>query len=235
MSLTHSEYLDVLQGAVDQFATVLAEGDLAGEVPGCPGWTLADLTRHLGGVHRWARDIVITGEMGEREAGPTDPAELHPWFVEGAGLLLDTLRSTDPTTPTWTFGPEPRVVGFWARRQALETTVHLWDAHGSQGRAWEIDPVLAADGVDEVVTVFVPRQLRNGRLDPLPGAVRIEIEGGPALTLSTEEDPPEPGATVRGPADRLLLALWRRVPVSGLEVSGDAELAESVFRAPLTS
>lgn len=32
-------------------------------VPTCPGWTVRDLLRHLGGIHRWAGTHV-------REAGP---------------------------------------------------------------------------------------------------------------------------------------------------------------------
>lgn len=59
------------------FAAVLDHAALGQPVPTCPGWTLRELTRHLGGIHRWA-----TGYVGEarREYWPVDlPDVVGTW------------------------------------------------------------------------------------------------------------------------------------------------------------
>ena len=62
--------------------------------------------------------------------------------------------------------PPPR--RFWARRQAHETTIHSVDAVAAALGRWPtasdvtIDPVLAADGIDELLTGFITRG--KGRL-----------------------------------------------------------------------
>jgi len=40
-------------------------------------------------------------------------------------------------------------------------------------------------------------------------------------------DPGEADAFVRGPAERLYLALWNRAPLSSVETSGDEQLLRS--------
>ena len=239
MVLTLSSYQASLERDAAAFIDIVREGDLNREVPGCPGWSAGDLARHLGGVHRWARDIIINGEPGDRPEGPIERDPLVAWLDQGAADLIGILRTVDPVTETWTFGPPPRQVAFWSRRQAHETAVHLLDAQRSQGIAGVMDPVLAADGVDEVVRVFVPRQVRAGRLPVLERGVRIVLADVdvPDLVLGGEgTDPAAPTeATVTGTAVDMLLALWRREGIDRLEVDGDVELVTSTFAAALTS
>jgi uncharacterized protein (TIGR03083 family) len=150
-------YLAHLERGVGDFAALLDAGDLDASVPGCPGWRLTDLAHHLGGIHRWARRALVEGPSDERAIdAPTDRAALAAWFREGAGALIDTLRATDPATPCWTFGPRPRVAAFWFRRQAHETVLHTHGAAASQGLTRPLDPALALDGIDEIVTMFFP-------------------------------------------------------------------------------
>jgi hypothetical protein len=57
--------------------------------------------------------------------------------------------------------PPPR--RFWARRQAHETTIHSVDAIAARSQRWPtasdvaIDPLLAADGIDELLMGFITR------------------------------------------------------------------------------
>jgi uncharacterized protein (TIGR03083 family) len=228
--LTPDAYLQHLGRAGDAFAACLGAGDLDAPVPACPGWTLTDLAHHLGGIHRWARTAVVEGRPGPETAdGPTDRETLVGWFRDGVAALVDTLRATDPTTPCWTFGPKPRVAAFWFRRQAHETVLHARDA----GTTDPLDPALALDGVDEVVTMFLPRQLRLGRTALLPATLGLAPTEGGHWVLGGAGDP---DATVSGPAEAVLLLVWHRIGLDDprLTVSGSRAAADAVLAAALT-
>ena len=94
--------------------------------------------------------------------------------------------------------------------------MHLYDALASQGAtdSWDVDPELAWDGVDEVASVFYPRQVRLGRTDPLPAPVRLTASD---LGRSAVFEPAGEGEPVElaAPATELLLVLWGRLAASG--------------------
>jgi uncharacterized protein (TIGR03083 family) len=249
---TTPDFLDRLDGAMHQFADLVVTGDLEAPVPSCPGWSFADLVGHLGGVHQWARHAVIAGNPdGRPTPAPSAQPALAGWYREAADALISTLRNTDPSAPAWTFGPEPRTASFWSRRQAHETTMHLWDAGLSQGSDLPIDESMAADGVDEVIGVFFPRQVRLGRTSPLehglalaatdmsrrvgPGDPRRWVLAGDGTGPAADRDAPA-AATVTGPAERLLLLLWGRTDLGDprLAVSGDEGAAHAVLAAAIT-
>src|SRR5258706_12045265 len=103
-------------------------------VPTCPDWTVRDLVRHTGGVHRWAAAHVAGARVEpiatmEEVVGdwPADE-ELVTWFRDGHTALVETLLAADPTLDCYTFLPAPSPVAFWARRQAHETAIHRADA-----------------------------------------------------------------------------------------------------------
>lgn len=214
------DWIRLLDDATSAFARVLEEGDLDAAVPACPGWTLADLGEHLRWTHLWAAHAVTDRSPdGSPEPGGLDREVLVPGYRKAAAHLLDVLASTAPDAPAWTFGPEP-VAGFWRRRQVHETTVHLYDALASQGRAaeWPVDPALAWDGVEEVAQVFYPRQVRLGRTEPLPGTLRLHATDLDAAPVQVGDV--EPVATLEGPAARILLQVWKRQPVADPAVAG---------------
>ena len=227
-----------LEAAAARFSATLT-ADLALPVPGCPGWDVRALARHLGGVHRWARFALIQPRPDEQsDDGPGPGVDVRSWFDEGARDLVATLRRTDPGTPCWTFGPPPRTAAFWCRRQAHETSMHAWDAElATCGTPTPFPLDLALDGVDEVVTMFVPRQIRLGRLAPLPQAVELRPADAPAAA-SWRLGPADrdPDALVSAPAATLLLLLWRRLPLAGagVRVTGDVDAVRTVLAAPLT-
>ncbi|HWI43063.1 MAG TPA: maleylpyruvate isomerase N-terminal domain-containing protein [Nocardioides sp.] len=220
------EWIPLLEEHTGRFADVLATGDLAAPVPACPDWTLADLGEHLRSVHAWATHAVVEGNPDGAPppvAGPGREA-LVAGYREAAGSLVAVLRRTPPDAPAWTFGPAP-VSAFWRRRQVHEVTMHVYDALASQGRAeeWSIAPELAWDGVDEVVSLFYPRQVERGRTEELAGTVRLvatDVDGG-VLDLGSGEPVVELGA----PARELLLTLWKRMP------AGDPAAAELLTAA----
>lgn len=230
-----------LRAAVADVREVLATGDLDARVPACPEWSLRQLGWHLGQIHRWVCGSILAGRSAAgAPPGPADRPGLLAWYDEGAGALLDLLAGTDPDTPCWTFGPHPRTARFWFRRQAHEHAVHVLDAHASQGEQAALDPVLALDGVDEVVDMFFPRQVRLGRIAPLTRSLAVQAEGQAVagareacwvLASDGTGPAPVPEATVTGPADALDLLLWGRIGLDDarLRLDGDPEAARAVL------
>ncbi len=233
-----ASYLTVLAEEGTALADA-ASSHLDRPVPGCPDWDLAQLVAHVGGVHHWVRQVVAAG--GERvsprgaPSPPEDSTQLLAWYRTGLADLVTSL-SVDPDTRAWTFpASAPDTVGWWRRRQALETTVHRWDAQaGATGGA--ADPVaaeLAADGVDELLTDFLPRILAAQPVDQLTGTLHLHATDTPgewwldfdAEELATRREHAKADTALRGPASGLFLWLWnRQTPeAAGLEVFGRAE------------
>lgn len=210
------------------------EADLvlpADPVPTCPGWTVRDLVTHLGGVHRWAAEIVASGRTSPGEddsaffVAPADDDALLPWFVEGAGALIGTLRAAPADLAAFVFlknAPPPAV--FWARRQAHETTIHRVDALAARlGRMPStaeagIPTAVAVDGLDELLNGFVHRRSSRLRTDEPFRTVVAATDAPVAWTVSVSADPPvvvegnDPDAHSRltGTAAALYLGLWNR-------------------------
>ena len=238
--LSPDEYQAILERDSTSFVALLRTADLSASVPACPGWDVADLARHLGGVHRWAHDAVVTGESGPRAEGPASRDDLVQWFAEGASQLVSLLRRTDPDSPAWTFGPPPRTAAFWSRRQAHETSVHLGDAQRALEVAVEADadPDFAADGVDEVASMFFPGRVRRGATPALDRGLRVvltDLPGTAFVIAGDGTDPTAPtAATLRGPAADVLLVLWGRASVESLIVEGDPAVVDEVLAAGIT-
>ncbi|MFI7687441.1 maleylpyruvate isomerase N-terminal domain-containing protein [Nonomuraea sp. NPDC049655] len=57
--LTHEQYCDAVEAADVRLVDLPAAGShMRTPVPTCPGWTLADLTRHHGTTPRWMEHLV---------------------------------------------------------------------------------------------------------------------------------------------------------------------------------
>lgn len=223
-----TDYLAHLRADVDAILGVLATAELTEPVTACPGWTLRELVEHLGNVHRWATQIVLTDNpRREEEAGVDD---LPAWFAAGAEELMTALAAADVDAPSWSFTTD-KTKGFWRRRQALETVVHRWDAERAMGEPGEISPALAADGVDEVLTLMTPRQLELGRITSLPTTASMRAtDTGNEWVLGEGA----PTAHVEASAETLLLLLWHRVEPGDPRVrtTGDAEQMLRLALAP---
>lgn len=222
-------------------AAALAAGPEA-HVSTCPKWTVHDLVDHLAGVHAWAGLAGRTAPDGERPARVKAPEgwdDLLAWWDDRLGELLDLL-SKPADTPAWSFlGPD--TIRFWSRRQAHETAIHRLDAehalHGPEVPSLLFNQDLAADGIDEYLTVAL---VRAAQLSPVERAGRVLFhaadagrtwelrltpggvpQAGPVTDSGTAED-----ATVAGTADAVYRAVWRRP--SGAIISGDVELMHAL-------
>lgn len=244
--LSLAEDLEHLARGADAMAATLESGDLGAPVPACAPWDLRALAHHLGNVHLWARAAILERRPPpEGSGGPSERAPLAAWYRGAAQALLGTLRSSDPSAECWTFGPAPHSVAFWLRRQAHETAMHAFDAARSQNAPAGFDRRLALDGIDEVVRMFFPRQVRLKRMEPLTRSLALEPADSPGTrwVLATDGAGPESGreapahATIRASAGDLLLLLWGRLELGSAQatVEGDAEAANRILGARLTS
>jgi uncharacterized protein (TIGR03083 family) len=174
--LSFPTYLDHLIEESLRFRAALIDTDPGSPVPSCPDWSAADLLWHLTEVQQFWTYVVA-----HRPADPADYAEpprsadyttlLHG-FDTATRALTQTLRSADPSAAAWSWDSE-QTVGFTFRRQALEALVHRVDAEQASGTVSPIDPALAADGVDEVLTVFYGGTPEWA--NPTPGPHLVEV------------------------------------------------------------
>jgi uncharacterized protein (TIGR03083 family) len=208
-------YLAVLRSDARDLAAAARVG-LAQPVPSCPGWSMADLVVHVGGVHRAQANIVATRaqepigikremfegvpgllpwlESSALMGGTSDleaiPAGLVEWFEEGAGILLDVLAAADADEPVWSWSGNNRVAHY-LRMMPIETAVHRWDAQLAQGRPAPIDRALALDGIAHTFEVMMP--FRRARAEALPSEGEsyrfVQTDGSGEWTVRFEEEP----------------------------------------------
>lgn len=229
---------DYLRAIADESAALLAAARRAGldaPVPSCPGWDVAELLGHIGGVQHWAAETSRRAPEGEfvardQEAIP-DRAERPDWFATATAALVTALdRPSDE--PAWTWIP-PATVGFWQRRQAHEAAMHRVDAELAAGvAAPEIEPGLASDGIDEFLEVV--QAFSNPRLSGQGETLHFhctDVDGewlarmdADGVTITREHAKGDVAA--KGTATDLLCWMQGRGPVEVLEVFGDAALLD---------
>jgi uncharacterized protein (TIGR03083 family) len=225
-----------LVAAAAELRGVIATGDLTATVPACPGWDLAALAAHVPVAFRFATvGIVEKSPNGwQEDVVASDRSALLRWWDDGWRGLQDALTTHPWDADCWTMG-EPRNVSFWVRRQCHEVTVHLWDAQSALGEAQSIPSAIALDGIDEALTMFLPRQIKRERIAPLSERIELRTDSGETFTFGGE-DGAAPVATVDGPAASLVLLLYKRISPrdASVRISGDVAAAERVLAQALT-
>jgi MDMPI C-terminal domain/Mycothiol maleylpyruvate isomerase N-terminal domain len=148
------------------------------------------------------------------------------WLHAGGERLIAVIEAAPADLQALVFladAPSPRE--FWARRQCHETTIHAVDALAADlGRypvaadTW-LDRELALDGIDELLTGFLPRP-RSRLRTPEPTTVAVLPDDAAECWLVrvgtrppvTERGAGDDGADIvlRGSAVALYLTLWNR-------------------------
>jgi uncharacterized protein (TIGR03083 family) len=237
-SVDIAAHIAALQSDGDLMTAAVRSTDPDAPVPTCPEWVLRDLVRHLGGVHRWATSYVAEAradytpaDLEQLSGGWPDDAELAEWFADGHARLVGALTAAPPDLECWTFLPAPSPLAMWARRQAHETAIHRVDTElTARSSVGGLAAPFAGDGVDELLTCFVPR--RSATLhahEPTTFAVRCTDDAGAwvldigpqgASTVSGDGSG-DAACTLSGKAGDLYLALWNRGGGDTLEAAGD--------------
>lgn len=231
--MLRTEYLSALVRDGVVFGDACEAAGLDTAVSPCPGWTVADLVWHLTEVHQFWRTMVAERlthwDQCPRPARPAD-GELLAAYRTGFAATVEVLTAADPATETWTWSSD-KTAGFVVRRMAQETAVHRWDAEQAAGRDAPIDAALASDGIDEFLSHFI--QNRAEGTAPVGGSVHLhctdvagewtvrEVESG----FDVAREHSKGDCALRGAANDLLLALWRRRPLSTVDVVGDTQVA----------
>ncbi len=226
--------------------TAAARKGLDAPVPSCPGWTVRDLVLHTGRIH-WQKELIIRegAKNPDFQVGEVED-DLIDWFSDGASKMLAAFRSADSSDPAWTWHESDKTVGFWYRRMAHETLIHRVDGELAHGGISQIDPIIAGDGIDEALTLFIagcpswatielgnsvirlntPNRswfLRFGNYSGETRSGRV-LSQVPAVALESELSNWD--CEVSGAAAALNLWLWGRGTSTELEISGEESLAE---------
>lgn len=228
--MDHAGRVEALRREAEALATAAETAGPDASVPSCPGWDVAELLAHTGRVHRWAISV-LDGDRRFPSIEPPAAAERPGWLRVGAAALADRLAAVGPAAVVWSW-TDDHTAGFWARRQANETAVHRVDAEAAAGSPMPVERSLAVDGIDELLGMTAFRRDLTGV--PEAGTVHLHCTDGEGewLVRFGGERPEvarvhaKGDVALRGPASDLLLVCYRRLPITSVEVFGDADLAE---------
>ena len=250
-TLSAELYYAEIEASTAMLAVVVDSADPQLPIPACPDWTLRQLATHLGRAQRWATEIVkarsdafIDFRAVPDGKLPSEEAERGRWLTAGATRLVAALREADGDQ-VWAFDTMAPA-SFWARRMSHEVMVHCADAHLAAGDEVDMPAELAADAIDEWLTVMsgLTAGQPDRRLTALPPGRSLHVHatdpdlagkgewlianaGDDGLRVATEHGKADVALT--GPATDVLLVLLGRLPASheAVRVIGDQELLNS--------
>jgi uncharacterized protein (TIGR03083 family) len=233
--LTYDWLIDRTLDEIDRMAWIADGADPAEPVGTCPGWTLSKLVKHTGTIHRWVTEIVSARSAERPDVRSLDlglPRKLSDysgWLSDGGDPLAGTLRDAGPDTAVWGWGEQP-TTRWWARRMLHETVIHRADAEFAMDAEPDIDPVTAADGIDEFLANLPTSTRAKDNLAHLPEGESLHLHAtdfdgewlirftGPVrlagqVTAGLAWDRGHAKATtaVRGPVAALLLFAYGRL------------------------
>jgi uncharacterized protein (TIGR03083 family) len=207
----------------------VADGHLDAPVPDCPDWTVLDLVLHVVRV-QWFWATIVEDQLSrppgeESRPAPPSPDRASTTLVEGAERLVAALVRANQAASVWTWAPHDQTVGFITRHQVQEAAVHHHDGAVAVGTVVVIDADLAADAIDEYLSVSVatvedppdpPRPALAGTF----GLVCTDIDEAWSITDGalpgtlgvTRERTTAP--SISATASDLLLWLYRRVDLA---------------------
>jgi uncharacterized protein (TIGR03083 family) len=223
-------------------AAAVAAGPAAA-VPTCPKWTVHDLVTHIADVHTLVAAALLQtrdSSWPKVEDAPAEWDELLAYWDDIRATMLTRLAG-DPVKPAWSFIPDSGSVGWWARRQAHEAAIHRLDAEHAAHESVPtllFDSELAADGIDEVLTVMSTYRARARRPEvTVEGELLVhaadagevwllKAHGGLVETGRVEDSGTDSDAILAGTADAVYRAVWKRPSTAIL--NGRAELLDAV-------
>jgi uncharacterized protein (TIGR03083 family) len=224
-----------------RLVAVARQGPLDAPVPGCPGWDVARLTSHVGRVHRWATASIVGRAEPDSTAleGPPSGDAVVDWAEAAIAPLRDALEAA-PAPGAWNFvGADDTDGSFWGRRMAVETSIHRWDAEDAVGGACQTSPLdaaLAAEGIEEHLTVIDPLLLAGRDGIGIGGSLHVhtsDVESEWTVrtddgVFQAERGHHKADVALRGPASSVLLVLYRRLRPGdgGTDVIGDAAVLD---------
>lgn len=251
------DFVDIVRSASARFAEAARQVDPAAPVPCCDEWRVADLVWHLTEVQDFWGSIV-EGRLDEPDRARANAVkrpedhELLALFEDRSARLAAALAEADPYDECWSWDEHGGGSVAWVRRrQAHEALVHRVDAEQAAGLPLDpIDPAVAADGVDEALTVQLSGIPDWAKFVPGGGTMELyardadrafDFEIGRMVgtslasgryydlaVLAMREHIVEPSAVVAANAVDLYLWLWGRGGTDRFVVDGDQVLVGTV-------
>lgn len=235
------DFLAALRAESAHITAFAADRDLGVPSPPCPGMSTGEVVRHLGGVYRMVIGWVRTQERPAAREREPEGGDLVAWFRDTAEELYDELAGRRPEDPAGTFYPPDQTIGFWWRRMAHETIVHRADIEAGYGPIGPIDPELATDGTDEVLSVYLTQRARPAEVSGVPAIVGVSagaplwrVELGKESVTVSRELPSDADAVVMGDPVGVYLWLWGRRGDDAVRVNGNPDAA-ATLRAVLAT
>jgi uncharacterized protein (TIGR03083 family) len=211
-------------------------------VPACPGWSLAEVARHVGSLYRMVRRRLVEGRTPEEwQRDPAPGQSLAEYLETGLAELLDELAAHDPEERADTWWPADPTFGFWRRRMLHETVIHRVDVEQAAGTPERgVAEDLALDGIDEALTLWFGQKLpmlgltgtKAGSVGVRAGAHSWIARAGPEVTeawrCSAEEAETADDVVTAKPA-QIYLWLWGRASLTSVTVRGVHDQAAQLW------
>jgi uncharacterized protein (TIGR03083 family) len=232
--MDYRDYRDAISRELSSLILAVEAGPASTPVPSCPGWTVADLGLHVGQVCGFWTHVLCEGSGRPKTPYPEEPAGdgLVKWLRTVGDYLVSELRTTPADTEVWTWHAVQNSAKFVARRMANELAVHRYDAQSASDNCSAISADLAADGIDEMLTVLVPARERSGQatgqtlhLHATDADVEWFIRLLPDRIEATREHA-KADLALRGPISDLELLLYGRPTLGEVERFGDGSVLD---------
>lgn len=240
--LDYGRFLDALEIEVDVLLDAAHTVPAETPVPTCPGFTVGEIVRHLGGSYRVARSWTTDGQAPQDWQQYPDPGQsTEDYLRTGLAELVRELTTHRPEAPAASWWPADETYGFWWRRMAHETTIHRYDVEDATGAPIsEVADDFAVDGIDEALTAWYGGRLALlGLSGTSTKTVGVHTGGhhwvaraGPGVTeawrCSAEEAGRADGQVSAGPT-AMYLWVWGRLDHRGVEWSGDEDATAQLW------
>lgn len=221
--------------------------DPSTRVPACPEWDIEQLARHTALVYLQKAETIRTGVKPQGHWIPEDVRQLGParMLETCYRRLTSEFDSHQPSDPAESWVAEDQTVGFWIRRLTHETAIHRYDMEAALADPQPIDPELAVDGIDEILTVMFERGRAARGTDAAPEGTTGDLvleSGGHTwfvrllptdVEISRESPTNGAGAAstiISGEPHDLLLWLWGRGPLPAPNNDDDGGAAAELRR-----
>ena len=218
--LTPERYFELIDTDTDRLIA-MGERGLKAPVPACDGWDVAEVLWHVSNVYE--HKVRLLADNAWPDPWPpewefADDEEIM--FLRAAKThLFEEFSRHEVDEQTKTFGGDA-TVGFWVRRMACEIAIHRVDGEQAHGDRTPIPDDLAADGVDELLHVFLAGPWWADRVQtdhPVGRQIAVETSShrwvcdvqGKSATVTDDGSAPA-AATVSGEPEAVFLWLWGR-------------------------
>lgn len=209
--------------------------DLDAAVPSCPGWFTRDLLGHVAGAWQAFAAIIDAGSTEPPDfsvftgAPEDDDAALRTFVEAQLEAIVAAVAGADSDQAVWSWNGAA-TMAFYQRRAFHESVIHRVDAELAAGDRSPIDGAVGIDGIDELFTELVatPATPPSGsfHLHQTDGDGELMLEIADGFVVVRHEHT-KGDAALRASGEDLLLTMWGRRSVEGLELFGDRAVADA--------